>query len=728
MTEAIIGRFWAVGVGPGDPELLTQKAVRLIQQADVLYHAGPTPEQGRALDTVRALLPTHQQRRIVLRNSMADVTAGDWRRYYGPGVDEMAGECRAGHAVVFITEGDPTLYSTAAHVWQLLAERYPEIPIEVVPGVSSITATAARAGWPLVQKDESLAIVPGSYHQHDLADWIDRFSTVCVLKPAKALPQLARTLQECRPDCEAIYAENVGTPREWLTRDLASALGRHEYFSIVIVRRRQASPTAATVGRVDVVGIGPGDPALLTTQALRVLCEADVVIGYEMYLKALEPLRLQAEIVRSPIGAEAERAKQALDLAKAGRRIALVSSGDAGVYGMASLLLESAESMPELPIAVTPGVTAATAAAALLGAPLGHDFACISLSDLLTPWEVIEWRIEAAAQADFVLAIYNPLSQRRTWQLPRAREILLKHRNPATPVGLVDKAHRAGMHVWQTTLGELTTDGVTMETTIIIGNSQTRVINGRMVTPRGYEARGAGRRPAEFHGRPAACPTSLAKQIIEQSFAIIERELGTTSLPPWSFAVARRIIHASADFDFARTLRYSDNFEAAIRQAFRDRAPIVTDTEMVQVGIRTALSRAADFQSARPEPARIENPPPITLVSCLNEAESPGLAESAGLTRSAAGIRVAARKHAAPILVIGNAPTALDEALRLVEDEGWRPAAIIGMPVGFVGVEESKARLLAQTAVPYLTCTGRKGGSAVAAAAVNALIEWTSQP
>jgi precorrin-8X/cobalt-precorrin-8 methylmutase len=210
---------------------------------------------------------------------------------------------------------------------------------------------------------------------------------------------------------------------------------------------------------------------------------------------------------------------------------------------------------------------------------------------------------------------------------------------------------------------------------------------------------------------------------MEQSFAIIERELGDVSLPPWAFAVVRRMIHASADFEFARSLRWSDGFETAIAQAFRDRVPIVTDTEMVQIGIRGTL-RGADFQSARTE-GRIENPTHVELVCHLNDSETARVAETAGLTRSAAGIHVAAQRHRSPIVVIGNAPTALEEALRLVEQENWRPAAIIGMPVGFVGVEEAKARLLAQTKVPYLTCTGRKGGSAVAAAAVNALIEHT---
>ncbi len=169
--------------------------------------------------------------------------------------------------------------------------------------------------------------------------------------------------------------------------------------------------------------------------------------------------------------------------------MALVSSGDAGVYGMASLVLETAERLPGVEVEVVPGVTAALSAAALLGAPLGHDFACLSLSDLLTPWPVIERRLDAGGRGDFVLALYNPLSRRRTWQLPRARELLLQHRPASTPVGLVDRAYRPGARVWLSTLGELTGAGVGMETLVIVGNSQTRVVHGRLVTPRGYAER-----------------------------------------------------------------------------------------------------------------------------------------------------------------------------------------------------------------------------------------------
>jgi precorrin-8X/cobalt-precorrin-8 methylmutase len=210
----------------------------------------------------------------------------------------------------------------------------------------------------------------------------------------------------------------------------------------------------------------------------------------------------------------------------------------------------------------------------------------------------------------------------------------------------------------------------------------------------------------------SAEPTNpdIGRRILQESFAIIERELGPHSLPPWAFAVVRRMIHASADFDFARTLCYSADFSTAIQQAFHERFPLITDTEMVLLGIRAAVRRLSG----------------VTAVCHLNDPETRPLAQAEQLTRCAAGMRRGGSLYATPIVVVGNAPTALDETLRLV-GEGWRPAAIIGLPVGFVGVEEAKRRLREQTCVPYLSCSGRKGGSGVAAAAVNALIEMSER-
>jgi precorrin-2 C20-methyltransferase/precorrin-3B C17-methyltransferase len=496
MSGVDTGRFWAVGVGPGDPDLLTRRAVQVLQHVGVIYHAGPEERSGRAWQIIQEVVRPDQAVGVVRTDAMSALGNGG-RAGYRRGVEQIAADCRRGLDVAFVAEGDPTLYSTAAAVWQLLAEIAPEVPIEVVPGVSSISAAAARVRWPLAQKAETLAVVPAGYHRDDLAALLRTFPNLALLKVPQALPDLLRTLAEAGPECEAVYVENLGTEREWVTHDLASAAGRKEYFALILVRRRvgQASSLPEQPGRLEacptrlwVVGLGPGDPRLLTGQALDILRAAEVVVGYEGYLNLLTPLGLTAERYGSPIGAETLRAAHALEQARQGRRVVLVSSGDAGVYGMASLLLEAAEGRPGVDVEIVPGVTAATAAAALLGAPLGHDFACVSLSDLLTPWEVIERRLEAAGQGDLVLALYNPVSQRRTWQLPRAREILLRHRRPETPVGLVDRAFRPGTQVRHTTLGDLSPEGVTMETLLIVGGSQTRLINGRMVTPRGYEA------------------------------------------------------------------------------------------------------------------------------------------------------------------------------------------------------------------------------------------------
>lgn len=487
------GRFWAIGVGPGDPELLTLKAVQRIQRADVIYHAGPAPDQGRAIEVIRDLLRSEQPKRILLTAPMREVSASDWKAQYRPGVEQIAADCRAGKDVAFVTEGDPTLYSTAAPVWQLLEEIAPDIMTEIIPGVSSITAAAAAVGWPLAQKDDLFAVVPASYHAADLQRLIASFPSLCLLKVPQALPAIEQALASFGPEREAVYLENVGTPQEWITRDLSEIADRTAYFSLVLVRRAGQKdarpPISSGAGKLWIVGLGPGEFQVMTHQALDVLRSVEVIVGYEGYLKSLSFRELRAELRGSPIGAEAQRAAQALEFAQSGKRVALVSSGDAGLYGMASLLLETAEKLADVEIEMVPGVTASVSAAALLGAPLGHDFACISLSDLLTPWEVILRRLTAAAQGDFVVALYNPISQRRDWQLIRARDILVQHRRPETPVGLVDRAYRPGTRIWQTTLGELTSAGVTMETMVIIGNSQTRVINGRMVTPRGYGAR-----------------------------------------------------------------------------------------------------------------------------------------------------------------------------------------------------------------------------------------------
>lgn len=235
-----------------------------------------------------------------------------------------------------------------------------------------------------------------------------------------------------------------------------------------------------------VVGLGPGDPGHLSHLARRVLEQAEVIVGYRTYLDLIPELLDGKTVVGSAMTQEVERCEAALAQARSGRRVAVVSSGDPGVYGMAGLILQLAEADGDVPVEIVPGVTAATAAAAVLGAPLMHDFAVLSLSDLLTPWEVIEKRLWAAAQGDFVVVLYNPKSRKRTTQIERAREIMLHHRPPRTPVGIVRNARREGEQAVTTTLEDMLRHPIDMLTTVIIGNSQTFIKGGRMVTPRGY--------------------------------------------------------------------------------------------------------------------------------------------------------------------------------------------------------------------------------------------------
>ncbi len=241
------------------------------------------------------------------------------------------------------------------------------------------------------------------------------------------------------------------------------------------------------MSEVFVVGLGPGDPQFLTAQAQSALTQAEVLCGYTVYLDLIRPYFPEKEFYSTGMTRELDRCRWALETARAGRKVALVCSGDAGVYGMASPLLELAEEFPDVPVEVVPGLTAALSGGAVLGAPLAHDFCVISLSDRLTPWAVIEKRLAAAAMGDFCIALYNPASKGRPDYLARAVRILLEQgKAPETVCGLVRNIGREGQSRTLMTLAGLETAPVDMFTTVYIGNAATRALRGRMVTPRGY--------------------------------------------------------------------------------------------------------------------------------------------------------------------------------------------------------------------------------------------------
>ncbi|MHB8246035.1 MAG: precorrin-3B C(17)-methyltransferase [Acidimicrobiales bacterium] len=292
------------------------------------------------------------------------------------------------------------------------------------------------------------------------------------------------------PSPSPVVHSAVGTPS---VAEAAALVAAGSGAQLVVAKRVSAHATVAIArrasapGRLTLVGLGPGGPQLRAPAATAALRSADTIVGFSAYLdQCRDATSPSQDLLASPIGDEIARARLALERARQGCSVAVVCSGDSGVYAMASLVIEEAGEEPGVDISVIPGITAGLAAASLLGAPLGHDHLVLSLSDLLTPWDTIRSRVEAARDADLVLVLYNPRSRQRDWQLAAVRDLLLQRRAGSTPVGIVTDAGRKGERSTVTTLGDLDPEGVGMTTCVIVGASTTRVVNGRIVTPRGY--------------------------------------------------------------------------------------------------------------------------------------------------------------------------------------------------------------------------------------------------
>jgi precorrin-3B C17-methyltransferase len=236
-----------------------------------------------------------------------------------------------------------------------------------------------------------------------------------------------------------------------------------------------------------VIGIGAGNAENMTCEAVSAIEKSDILVGYTAYIELIKPIFPHKKTFDTTMKKEIERCKIALELAQKGENVAVICSGDAGVYGMSGLIFELSAEFPEVEIEVISGVTAALSGGALLGAPLTHDFAVISLSDLLTPWELIKKRLKFTAMADFCVVLYNPSSKKRCDYLKKSCEILLEFKSPETVCGIAKNIGREGENTEILTLSELQNTAVDMFTTVFIGNSQTKIINGKMVTPRGYE-------------------------------------------------------------------------------------------------------------------------------------------------------------------------------------------------------------------------------------------------
>ena len=240
-------------------------------------------------------------------------------------------------------------------------------------------------------------------------------------------------------------------------------------------------------GKIYVVGIGPGKKENMTFRAYEAMENSDIIVGYKTYVDLVKEYYPGKEMKSSAMTKEVDRCTEVLELARQGKTVSLISSGDAGVYGMAGIMLEIADE--DMEVEVIPGITATNAAAAIAGAPIMHDYATISLSDLLTDWELIKKRLELAAQGDFVVSIYNPKSRGRVTQIEEAREIMMKYKPKSTPVAIVRNAGREDERYVLITLDEMLNHEIDMLTIVLIGNSNTFVKNGKIITPRGYEGK-----------------------------------------------------------------------------------------------------------------------------------------------------------------------------------------------------------------------------------------------
>lgn len=452
--------------------------------------------------------------------------------------------------------------------------------------------------------------------------------------------------------------------------------------------------------KITVIGIGPGNEGDMTYRAIEALKNADIVVGYTYYIPFISHLlKDSAEIVKNGMKQEQKRIEKAVEVAANGRDVCVISSGDSGIYGMAPLVYEMLrEKGVDAEVEVIPGISAFQKAASLLGAPVGHDFCVISLSDLMTPWTLIERRIKAAVEGDFITAVYNPKSTGRYWQLYRLKELFMEGRNPETPVGYVRQAGRDEETVKVTTLGDFDPEDVDMFTVVIIGNSQSYRWEGHFITPRGYY-----KDESEDDGRPG-------QSIMIESFRTIEKELANPAIPLGRKWTLLHAIHTTADFDMENILKVDDNAVERIYAALTSGnvRTIITDVTMAASGIRKgALQRLG-----------------IEVKCYLNDPATSELAQSEGITRTQAGVRLAAHEHPDALYVFGNAPTALMELCTLIRHKKACPCGIVAAPVGFVHVCESKHMVKPFVDIPKIIVEGRKGGSNLAATLVNSILCW----
>ena len=511
--QAEPGHLYGVGVGPGNPGLITLRAAGLIASADVVaYHRAAHRES-----TARRIAADHIGPGTIEEPLVYPVTTGATDHplgYYGALADfydecaeRFRGHLEEGRSVVCLAEGDPLFYGSFMYVHDALRA---DFPTEVVPGITAMAAASAAVGTGLSRHEDTVTVLPGTLPVPELARRLADTDAAVIMKLGRTFAGVREALRQAGLLERAVYVEHASRPGERVLPVADVDPQAVPYMSIIVVPgtdkradsagraaaapdsprpmgEREASGEHTAYGPVHVVGLGPGPDAWLTPEASDVLARVDHVIGYAPYV-ARVPQR--EGLTRLPSGntVEVDRGRQALDLALAGHEVAVVSGGDAGVFGMAAAVFEAAETDDRyavVPIHVVPGVTAAHAASALAGAVLGADHALISLSDRLKPWEVVVQRLQACATADLAMAFYNPRSASRPDQLAAAKAVLLEVLPPERLLVIARHVGREAESLTVTTLGEFDPETVDMGCLVMVGAASTRVtVSGRVWTPR----------------------------------------------------------------------------------------------------------------------------------------------------------------------------------------------------------------------------------------------------
>ncbi|MEW1739549.1 precorrin-3B C(17)-methyltransferase [Nocardia beijingensis] len=503
------GKLWGVGLGPGDPELVTVKAANVIGAADVIaFHSA---RHGRSIS--RRIAAPYMRPGQLEEHLVYPVTTettdhpggyqGAIDEFYEQAAERLAEHLTAGRSVALLAAGDPLFYSSYMHMHRRLADRF---EAEIIPGITSVSAASAALGTPLVEGEQVLTVLPGTMPVDELTRRLRTTDAAAIMKLGRTYPGVRQALTDSGRLSGAYYVERASSAEQRVLHASAVDDAEVPYFAITLVPGPEPTTplprltigdreadTTERVGEVVVVGLGPGAPEWTTDEVRAALAEATDLVGYTTYLNRV-PERGGQRRHASDNRVESERAAMALDLAKRGARVAVVSSGDPGVFAMAAAVLEEAADPQwrEVPVRVLPGLTAANAVASRAGAPLGHDYAMISLSDRLKPWEVVAQRLSAVAAADMAIAIYNPASSQRTWQVSAMRDLLLEHRKPDTPVVIGRDVGGPTESVRVVPLGDLDPAEVDMRTLLIIGASTTTALE----TPAGtrvYTSRRYGR-------------------------------------------------------------------------------------------------------------------------------------------------------------------------------------------------------------------------------------------